>query len=752
MNSILRGQRAAVLVLTTMLGACHGQPVAPPQSLAPNSSFERGEGGKPADWSFYSWEGAEGWWDDKVAHSGSRSVGLRGINGGWSATAPVEAGKVHNIKLHYRAQGGPSRIVLYVRVPTGPREMDTILYLPKPTVAADAQGRFVAGEYVEADRGWVLFSGGDFIPEPGVEAVDILIKLRATDAEAQAWLDDIIVTAAEPRRVPVTARLLRAVPGGKVWTDSENRKILPEQRPPSGDPVEAVEIAAAKGEYESFQVAVTPEAGWRQVNWTCGDFAGPAALPKSAIRCRRVETVNIDNTMGPHGHKGLNPDPLTDRLPCDVPAGTNQAFWFTVRVPEEQTAGAYESQLALTAGGRTVCRVPLRLHVRNFAIPPRPSVDVKSQFRASIALAVESGERNEVLKRYYRGYFAHRSRCAPGVSVGVRVQGDTALVDAEEYVAHLRFMRDELGATEFDIPSLWISHRGTHKMPPDAEWQGRSIFANAELTRLNPEFERPFRSYMGRLVRRLKEEGLFLSPGVRFFDEPNFQDTATVNGLRALASLMLDIEPELTVGLAATYPHPELTDVIRLWVIHTDAWHRELRHIEAPREAGCRILVYNNAVNYPEHRPIRVRLWPWLLRKYGVDGTYSWWGTVCWRGEMADPWTAGRGNSGVLLYPPRSPDEHGPIDSVRWELFREGLEDYEYMHLAEELAAKLEAAGKPDAARPGRAAVAAALELVDRWPNVRAANDEPYTLDVTAVARAREDLAGAIEGMQEQVQ
>lgn len=753
MKCVWRFQLAALLALTATLGACHGQGAQPiPESLAPNSSFERGEGDKPAAWSFYSWEGSEGWWDDKVAHSGSRSVGLRGINGGWSATVPVEPGKIHNVRLYYRAQGGPSRIVLYVRVPTGPREMEIIVYLPQPTVQMDEQGRFVKGEYVEAEGGWVEFRGGDFVPEQGITAVDLLIKLTSSNPKAQAWLDDVIVTATEPRRVPATARLLREVPGGTIWTDSENRKILPEQEPPGGELQEAIEIAAAQGEYESFQIAVTPERVWRQVSWTWGEFAGSAALPAAAVRCRRVETIDIQKTMGPHSHKGLNPDPLTDRLPCDVPAGTNQSFWFTVRVPEGQKAGDYESQLALTAAGRTVCQIPLKLRVRNFAIPPRPSLDVRSQFRASIALDVESGDRDEVLRRYYRDYFAHRTRCSPGVSVGVRVQGDTALVDVEEYLDHLRFMRDELGARQFDIPSLWISHRGTHTMPPDAAWQGRRIFADPELTQLNAEFERPFRSYMSQLIRRLKDEGLFLSPTVRFFDEPSFEDHATVNGLRALASLMLDINAELTVSIAAGYPHPELTDVIRLWVVHTDAWDRGLHHIEAARDAGCRILVYNNAVNYPEHRPIRVRLWPWLLRKYEVDGTYSWWGTVCWRGEMADPWNAGQGNSGVLLYPPRSPDEHGPIDSVRWELFREGLEDYEYMHLADELAEKLEAAGKPDAAKQGREAVAGALELVERWPNVRAANDEPYTLDVTAVARARQELAGAIEGMQEQLE
>ena len=42
----------------------------------------------------------------------------------------------------------------------------------------------------------------------------------------------------------------------------------------------------------------------------------------------------------------------------------------------------------------------------------------------------------------------------------------------------------------------------------------------------------------------------------------------------------------------------------------------------------------------------------------------------------------------------------------------------------------------------------AALELVDHWPNVKAANDEPYTIDPTAVAAARERLAQAIVTMQ----
>jgi hypothetical protein len=322
-------------------------------------------------------------------------------------------------------------------------------------------------------------------------------------------------------------------------------------------------------------------------------------------------------------------------------------------------------------------------------------------------------------------------------------------VDLAEYLRHEKHLRDAYGLERVDAPSLWIDHRGTHRLPADAEWQGIPIFADANLTTLNPAFERPFRAYFRMVCATLRQEGLFLRPVVRFFDEPDLEDIATRNGLRTLAKLILDIDPEVTVSIAASDPVPELTDAIRLWIIHTDMWDRALPHIEAARRAGCQIHVYNNAVNQPDHRRLRVRLWPWLLWQYRVDGTYSWWGTVCWRGDMENPWTAGTGDfSGVLLYPPRTADERGPVESVRWELFREGLEDYEYLALADRLAARLEAAGRPEAARAARQAIDNATALVERWPNVQACNDESYAIDPAKVAAAREALAEAIEGMQ----
>ena len=740
----------AALVLASMSACDTPEGSALGESLAPNPGFEQGDKDAPGSWRFYSWQDAQGWWDGDIAHTGRHSVGMKGLNGGWFTDVPVQPGKPHRLGFYYRAEGGDCRLVIYVRVPGAGGKMETILYKPIVAVQADQRGQFVGGAYVGGadEAGWVWCAVGDFIPDEGTESVNLLIKINARQPGRTVCLDDISVVAREPRAIPDTSRPLRRLGNAVVWTDNVNKKILPEHNAPESDPVDGISIAAAGGEYEPFQIAISAKEVLAGVDWGWDEFTGPVDLDKRRLTCRLVETVNIDRTMGPYGHKGLNPDPLTDRVGGQVRAGETQSFWFTVYVPAGQSPGLYETRLRLLCGGVEQCRIPVRLRVRGFNIPPRPSFDVRSSFRWNIPLQVESGPDEEVLYRYYRDYYQHRTRCSPGLTVGVSIQGERAVVDLDEYVKHLRYMRDELGAKRFNIPSLFISHRGTHRMPPDASWHGRPVFAGAELARLDPRFEKPFRSYFGQLCARLREEGLLLAPTVRFFDEPDLRDRPTVNALRALAELIRDIEPSVTVAMTATTAHPALTDVIKLWVIHTDAWDREALALKAAQDAGCRIAVYNNAVNYPEHRRLRVRLWPWLLYKYRVDGTYSWWGTVCWRGEMANPWTAGKGNSGVMMYPPRADDEQGPIDSVRWELFREGLEDYEYMRLTADLVSRLEQVGKRDAAARGKQALEAAMALVDKWPNVRAANDEPYSLDVEAVEGAREKLAEAIETMQ----
>ncbi len=714
-------------------------------NVVPNFSAEQKEADLPAGWKFSSWKESQGALDNEFAFDGSQSLKLSGLNGGWNTQVPVEGNRVYQLSFKYRSVGGPSTIVAYVRDLDKEGSKRVLLYHTKPAVPASTKSSFVDGEYVEGadENGWVHFDSGSFLANEGMGPASLLIKLVSKDPNATAWLDALEIKALPKREVPDTARILTQIDGATIWQEDENRKIFPDSKLPGKQADGPVQVDLAQGEYGSFQIAVTPENQILQAGWSWSEF--PEA--DITLRCRKVEMIPINEVHGPFGTLGLNPDPLTEKLPCDIAAGAHQTFWFTVHAPIGQEPGVYQNTLVLRSRDDEMCSVPVEIRVRDFALPQKPSVDVHSGFRASLVRRAETGDIDTAIRRYYQSYFEHRTRCAPAVSIGVRVSGEKVEVDAEKFIEHLTFINESFGRRPYFLPSLWISHDG-HKMPADETWKGQKIFANADLTKLEPRFVTLFTDYMNQLVSAMKAADLFHEPIVRFIDEPDLNDATTINGIHSIARLLKGIDPAITVSLTATRPQPELTDVIKLWTLHTDAWDRNLPLITAARGKGCQISVYNNGVNYPENNPIGIRLWPWLLKKYDVDGSNSWWGTVCWRGVVEKPWTGGKTTSGVLLYPPRDESEHGPIETVRWELFRQGLQDYEYLHLAERLAEGLEAKGKVELAKVGRDAVQQALSLVERWPRVRPANDQPYTLDVTRVAAAKAALADAIEAMQ----
>jgi hypothetical protein len=92
-----------------------------------------------------------------------------------------------------------------------------------------------------------------------------------------------------------------------------------------------------------------------------------------------------------------------------------------------------------------------------------------------------------------------------------------------------------------------------------------------------------------------------------------------------------------------------------------------------------------------------MRLIPWTLGRHGIKG-YMFWSVNYW---TTDPWkdTAQNGSymRGTLLYP--DPKTGEPVNSIRWELFREGLEDFETLRMLRTAMDETYGAGKIDEAR-----------------------------------------------------
>jgi hypothetical protein len=129
-----------------------------------------------------------------------------------------------------------------------------------------------------------------------------------------------------------------------------------------------------------------------------------------------------------------------------------------------------------------------------------------------------------------------------------------------------------------------------------------------------------------------------------------------------------------------------------------------------------------------------------MLWKEHFDGAYNWWSITYWD---KNPWTTTAPKSGSLLYPPRNSNEAGPITSLRWEMMRQGLEDYEYLYLLEHLISEKRGTVSSEIISAAEAALKRVDEIVYRLPV--GSNDQPYTLDTSLMGEVRGMIARAIE-------
>ena len=165
-------------------------------------------------------------------------------------------------------------------------------------------------------------------------------------------------------------------------------------------------------------------------------------------------------------------------------------------------------------------------------------------------------------------------------------------------------------------------------------------------------------------------------------------------------------------------PEKELIGHVDIWCGLTPEWTRE--RVRARKEAGEEVWWYictgpkaPYVTEFIDHPGTELRLWPWQSWQYGVSGILVW-ATVYWSSPLAYPepnvqnpwadpmsWVSGYGNpvgyrrpwgngDGRFLYPPRrdpnastAPNLDAPINSLRWDNLRDGMEDYEYLWLLE---------------------------------------------------------------------
>lgn len=524
---------------------------------------------------------------------------------------------------------------------------------------------------------------------------------------------------------------------GVVWEANATSKVMPDMLPPK-ERQSVVSVFCAKNEFEPFQIVLTPSVELYNPRILVSDFIGPATLPKSEISVRRVGTVPISRPTSPDCLPGDYPDPLLPMDSTSVPANRSTALWFTIHVPEDAKAGNYRGTITLLADGVKPVTIPVRLHVWDFALPEVSRLqtaygcDYNAIYRWHGVSSAEDKRRTAEL--VIQNFIEHRVapiNPLPEWHIDTEAVNGELKADFSDYDQGASKFVPKLSA--FNLPGAFMGKIGND--PPGTEGYAR--------------LKLPFLRQLGTYLR---SKGWLDKAYCYMYDEPREEDYPK---LVEEAKLWREADPGLRI-LLTEQPEKPLFGSVDIWTPVLDAYIR--KNCQKRQAEGDEVWWYvccgphhpfpNNFIDYPA---IDHRILHWMNWKYGVTGVLYWQTTFWQRNPWTEPMTVSEdgkkdfGNGdGVLLYPAvetksETPLVAAPLDSIRWEMIREGIEDYDYLSMLSEAVKSAEARGDNKLAEIGKAALADAANMV------RTTAD--YEKDPRKLYLVRRRIAEALERM-----
>ncbi|MCD6339142.1 MAG: DUF4091 domain-containing protein, partial [Verrucomicrobia bacterium] len=617
---------------------------------------------------------------------------------------------------------------------------------------------------------WALPGAGDW------RVVAALGNRRGARAEAAVYAP-FLYSAGYGERLPASDA------AADLWWASSGWKIPPERPAPRREG-RALRISLARNEAEAVQLVVRPK---RELEGFVAEVAGPAVgpqgakIPTEAIEILRERYVFVRRPTDRIGWAGEWPDPLPPlRGSLRLAPGRNQPLWIRVTAPRGIPAGEYLARIRLRA--RDWSRsAPLRIRVYDFDLPDRMTCSTAFGFSPGnvwrYQKLTDETLRRKVLKLYLDDFAAHHiSPYDPAPLDPFRVRWPkrdkasgkpptredlTPSIDWSAWDRAMEEAIDRRGFNSFRLPIVGMGGGTFHSR------REPSLLGYPETA---PEYRIAFNAYCRQVQEHLRAKGWLDEAYVYWFDEPDPKDYAFVmNGFRKLKAAAPDLRRMLTEEV-----EPELIGGPNIWCPLTPRFDpakaAERRKFgeqfwwyicTGPKAPYCGLFI--------DHPGTELRVWLWQTWKRRIDGILIWQ-TTYWTSSAAYPdpkrpqnpyedpmsWVSGYstpagtkrpwGNGdGRFLYPPEAaadgrpekPVVEGPVDSIRWEMLRDGIEDYEYCAILERLVR--EKAGRLSPTERDRFA-----RLLDVPPEITSSLTS-FTRDPAPIEQRRDRLAKAIE-------
>ena len=569
-------------------------------------------------------------------------------------------------------------------------------------------------QVMDRDSGSIVYASGqryrrpltrdpiwdDIAASSGADRVESLLKKVLSRIESSSASYEKRLALWEESRNRVTSQLQTArraglmkhgpVNGGGdrvygISTASPIVRILPRKLTHGQIEYEsAISLQSARHEVEARQVIIySPHQALEGIELTWTPLTGPggAKIPHDRVWAAPVGFVETKTEPGyPTKYIGWWSDPILTYLDrFDAARGDLQPVWYSVRVAPDTPPGPYQGSLTLTPSNAPAFTVPVQVEVWDFVLPRTPSLktvvncNIVNGYKHEHPRGDPPPERLEPLfDKFHPFFMAHR--CDPD-------SGTRRAPPSEKHIA--RFA--ELGVTCFSVFNI----------------------RPADLEESNPyKIEREvIQKYVADTMALAKKYGIEDRAFVYLPDEATAESFPAVEEMAAWLKaefpnlnllsterihdfLVKEIQERVPMGTRSGRPSLD-------WiVVPTGGWN-DKHWGDFLREQGKELWWYIATGNYEmanfhiDGRQSDVRLlMGFMAGAYQPDG-FLYWSMMS---EINNPWPLSGGP--YTTWNPESWDNHhgaghlvyadpdGPVTSVRFENWLDGMEDFEYITLA----------------------------------------------------------------------
>ena len=558
----------------------------------------------------------------------------------------------------------------------------------------------------------------------------------------------------------------------EVWTAPSGWRV-PHNGGLVGVSGDRLTIRTARDEAESAQLVVSPKRTLTGLRVTVGPLRnGGTTLPAEAVAVFRVGFVPVVRPSDDSSTNGLFADPLFAQTPEGLAASAcaNVPFWIRIRPPRTAKPGIYRGTATVVASGfrRTV---PVELEVFPFRLPPcltcRTSFFLDWKTVARYHGLISAEDRKAVFARYLKAMEDYRLSPydpAPDAKWTVRWEGEgESAVPVFDFSVWDAAMALALDGRHFNSFVLHVPSVGGWMFSPS----GDDTFLGHHAD--DPARDVLLGRYLGGLERHLAERGWLEAAYLYWFDEPNERDFPVISATYGMAKRLA---PRLR-RMVTKMPSANMGEGPNLWCPLTSHYDRMAANERRAKGEDfwwyiCCSPKAPYAGEFIDHPLSELRTWLWQTWAEDVKGVLVA-GVVSWTSRMAYPdpshpqnpyldtqsWDAndtdppgtrkpyGNGD-GRFFYPPlaaasgrpAAPVLEDPVPSVRLEMLRDGLEDYEYFAILKAMLKRT--SGKLAAAERQR------YEDLLKVPPEVSKSLTDFSRDPNPMARHREKLARAI--------